>query len=117
MEPSTFILTLLHTATGAQLLHWQAKSFAAHEALGELYESLPGAVDRLVEVYQGRRGVVTGYGGGFKPPADAVKFVRAIVGFVDENRGILGGESEVQNLVDEVQAHLTRALYRLENLS
>jgi len=33
--------------------HFRTTSYARHMALGEFYEALPGAVDDLVEAYQG----------------------------------------------------------------
>lgn len=39
--------------------HWQTKSYAQHEALGEFYECLSGIVDALAESYMGSGGEFT----------------------------------------------------------
>jgi len=36
--------------------HWQTPSYAQHEALGKLYDSITGILDTLVETWQGRNG-------------------------------------------------------------
>jgi hypothetical protein len=36
-----------------KILHWQTKSYAAHQALGSAYEDLDELIDNFVEVYAG----------------------------------------------------------------
>ena len=48
-----FILTLLHAATNAHILHLRSRSFAEHSALGEFYQALPDLADKLAEAIQG----------------------------------------------------------------
>lgn len=36
---ATFIVTMLHSATVAHLMHLQTKSYAAHVALGDYYDA------------------------------------------------------------------------------
>lgn len=42
------------TRNAAHALHWSTRSYAAHVALGELYDSLITVADSLAENYMGR---------------------------------------------------------------
>ena len=119
-----FVLRLLHAATTAHLLHLGTRSHAAHLALGDLYEGLPGLVDKVAEAYQGSDGLLgegkeDRYPSGYTPPAiddDPKAFVRELCEYVDDNRAALGEDSAVQNLVDELKGLLLSTLYKLRFL-
>lgn len=58
------VACLLHSRNQAHVYHWQTKgvgSNAQHLALGEYYESIIDLVDNMVETYQGKYDIVTGY--------------------------------------------------------
>ena len=44
-----------------QVYHWQSQSYSEHIALNEYYDGLPDLVDGIVESYQGKYGIQTGY--------------------------------------------------------
>ncbi len=48
--------------TQAHIFHLQTPSFAAHTALQLYYEGIVPLVDGFVESYQGKNGIITGYG-------------------------------------------------------
>lgn len=122
MTPDAFICTLLCAAQRAHELHLSTTSFADHEALGKLYEDLPGAIDDLAEVYMGLEGqrLELGKPGGVDECIEAdepAEFVEGLQECIEGNRAVLGDRSAVQNAVDEVLAIVGRARYRLENLT
>ena len=47
--------------TQSHVWHWQTKSFAAHQALGNFYESLQISVDNLAETFMGAGGELKGF--------------------------------------------------------
>ena len=58
------ISTLLESRTQAHIFHWQTTgpgSYATHIALQGYYDVLPDMIDTLVESYQGKHGIITGY--------------------------------------------------------
>ncbi len=57
-----FVSTLLASRTQAHIYHLQTPSFAAHKALNEYYEEIVDIIDGIVESYQGKYGIITGYG-------------------------------------------------------
>lgn len=118
------ISTLLESRTQAHIFHWQttgAGSFAAHAALNAYYDAVPGLVDGLVESYQGKHGIVTGY-----TPAEkfdeysketAVKYFKALAVFVERVYDKLDAkDTYILNQIDNVKELLYSTLYKLENL-
>ena len=58
------ISTLLESRTQAHIFHWQTTgpgSYALHIALQGYYDALPDMIDTLVETYQGKHGIISGY--------------------------------------------------------
>jgi len=51
------IRDLLQMQNQLRIFHWQTKSYAAHKALGEAYESLDDLIDTFVETALGRKEV------------------------------------------------------------
>jgi hypothetical protein len=54
---------LFHSRTQAHILHLQTDSFAAHKALNAYYDGIVPLVDKYVESYQGKYGIIMGYQG------------------------------------------------------
>lgn len=61
---ATFFLELLALRDQAHIYHWQTKSYALHEALGDFYEDFIGKADHLAELLMGVEGrpmIVNGF--------------------------------------------------------
>ncbi|HNB43180.1 MAG TPA: DUF5856 family protein [Burkholderiaceae bacterium] len=102
----------------AHRAHWKTGSYAAHMALGDLYEALPDSIDEIVEVYQGEFGLI----GEFEVHAGAVAnvttFLQAEADWIAEGRDeIARGSTAVQNLIDGLLADYRRAIYKLTQLT
>lgn len=116
-----FISTLLASRTQAHIFHWQAigeDSGAKHLALGAYYEEIVGLVDDLVESYQGKYGIITGYNGPstFREDNDPLKYFTALNTYVEMTRAGLTQDSYIQNQVDEIVALIETTLYKLQYL-
>lgn len=118
------ISTLLESRTQAHIFHWQTKgpgSYATHIALQGYYDVLPDMIDTLVETYQGKYGIVTGY-----TPAEsfseyekttAIKYFKALAVFVDRVYGkISKKDTNILNQLDTFKDLIDQTVYRLENL-
>ena len=126
MEPSSasiaeFVSTLLASRDQAHIFHWQAQqegSFAAHKALDEYYNGIVDLVDELVETYQGKYGILTG----FKPPIAFREdgsyriYFQALSKYIDSKRESLVQDTYIQNQVDEITALIESTKYKLQNL-
>lgn len=110
-------MTLLHAATSGHLLHLQTRSYSQHEALGDLYSSLPSLVDSVIESYQGKYGIIASYPSGYVvPTGEPLAFVSALSDYVTANREAVAPDSEIQNDIDEIQAAINKAIYKLRFL-
>ena len=108
----------------AHIFHWQTTgegSFAAHTALNAYYDAIPDLTDTLVESYQGKHGIITGY-----TSADAfneydrttaVKYFKGLAMFVERAYAKLPQEDTyILNQIDNVKELIYSTIYKLENL-
>ena len=126
MEPSSasiveFISTLLASRDQAHIFHWQAQqegSFAAHKALDEYYNGIVDLVDGLVETYQGKYGILTGFKPSiaFREDGSYRIYFQALSKYVDSKRAALVQDTYIQNQVDEITALIESTKYKLQNL-
>jgi len=113
-----FFITLMHAATSGHILHFQTRSFAQHMTLDAFYSELPGLVDSVVEAYQGKYGLVLDYPSGYSVPTSAaIDFVSALSDYVMSSRANVADDSEIQNLIDEIQDLIDSTLYKLRFLA
>jgi len=115
-----FVSTLMASRTQAHIFHLQTPSFAAHKALNEYYENIVDIIDSLVESYQGKYGVVTGYVNVALQEyqsCDGIKlYFTTLCAFIEKSRSMLCQDSFVQNQVDEIVAEINSLLYKLKFL-
>ena len=113
-----FFITLLHAATSGHVLHLQTRSYAQHKSLDEFYNELPGLVDSVIEVYQGKYGLVLDYPNGYAvPTGQPIDFLSDLGDFVTVNRPSVGDDSELQNLIDGVMELIDSTIYKLRFLA
>lgn len=77
---------------------------------------MPDLVDGVIESWQGKNGELVEYPDQmceYSENDDALVFVMYIKMVLEENRGALGGSSEIQNLVDGIAELINSTLYKL----
>ena len=115
-----FVSTLMASRTQAHIFHLQTPSFAAHTALQLYYEGIIPLVDGFVESYQGKYGVITGYGNialqEYESCEAIIMFFETLCMYVEKSRQMLPQDSYIQNQVDEIVALITSTLYKLRFL-
>jgi DNA-binding ferritin-like protein len=118
-----FISTLFASRTQAHVFHLQTTgegSFAAHKALNDYYDEIVGITDGLVESYQGKYGIVTGYSNvtlqEFQNCEEVISYFETLYIYVEKSRQMLPQDSYIQNQVDEIVALITSTLYKLRFL-
>lgn len=112
-----FILTLLHAATNAHLLHLRSTSYAEHMALGDFYAKLPDLVDAVAEGIMGITEEMIEYPVDYYPPMeDALDELRSLKDFVKDEREALPQDSEIQNSIDEIADLIDSTIYKLKFL-
>jgi hypothetical protein len=119
MEPVVkFISILLSSREQAHIFHLQTPSYAQHKALQGYYEDIVDLIDTYVESYQGRYGILKGY----KPSNtileddSTVSYFMGLQKFVDEIRGQLPQDGELNNTIDEIAGLISSTVYKLKFL-
>ena len=113
-----FISILLSSREQAHIFHLQTPSYAQHKALQGYYEDIVDLIDTYVESYQGRYGILKGY----KPSNtileddSTVSYFMGLQKFVDETRGQLPQDGELNNTIDEIAGLISSTIYKLKFL-
>jgi len=110
---------LMNARTSIHKLHLKVTgegSFAAHTALNELYDALPGHADTLIEGYQGAAEKILSYSEvaprTLDTVADGVNYLRDIYAMINKLQGKLP-YSEIVNNLDLVKDSINSAKYKL----
>lgn len=110
---------LMNARTSIHKLHLKVTgegSFAAHTALNDLYDALPGHADTLVEGYQGAAEKIISYNEvaprTLDTVADGVSYLRDIYAMVNKLQGMLP-YSEIVNNLDLVKDSINSTKYKL----
>lgn len=118
---ASFISTFFASRTQAHIFHLQVKgpgAYAAHIALQGYYEGILPLIDALVESFQGRYGIITGYKGEGQwiENNDVIKYFEALCMYVEKNRTSLPQDSYIQNQIDTFVELIESTKYKLVNL-
>jgi hypothetical protein len=112
---------LLHSSTQVHIFHLQTKSYAEHKALNEYYDSIVGLVDTLVESFQGKYDIINSYENyalnNYENTANTIKYFKALLKTVEDLRGSVKEDSNLQNEIDNIVTLITSTLYKLRFLS
>ena len=114
------IARVFYARNVAHFEHWRANGvggYARHVALGEFYEGVIGALDKLVEAYQGAFELV----GTVQAPKTKAEDIRMILVedavWIEKNHDkICQGNRAVANLLDGVTEVYITTTYKLRNL-
>ena len=102
-----------------KLYHWQTNSFSRHKATDEIIGKLDKSIDKFVEVYMGKYGrprlgpkTNTFKLSNMSGPV-AQKFVKGSIKAIQHIRSGLNdpADSDLINILDEMQADLNQLLY------
>jgi len=123
-EVADFAEEIMLAAVAFHKLHLKIKdlgSFAAHKALNDLYDALPGHADNLVEGYQGAAERIVECKDENKcaktlnSVEDALSYIRELVDETCELQAMMP-YSEIVNELDTLKSSLNSAKYKLKIL-
>jgi len=110
---------LMNGATSFHKLHLKvtgAGSYAAHKALNDLYDALPGHADDLAEGYQGAASKLLSYKDAapraLDTVADAIDYLNEMTSMVNGLQGKMP-YSEIVNDLDTIKSTINSARYKL----
>ena len=120
---NTFISKLFSAYVQTHIFHLQGKgkgSLAIHLALNTLYNELPSFIDKVVEAYQGKYGIILNYSvekpNNFIDKGQVIDYIKVLHTYIDNNREVLFKDSDILNTIDEIKSTIKQTLYKLENL-
>ena len=115
-----FVSTLFASRTQAHIFHLQTPSYAAHKALNKYYDEIVDLIDGLVESYQGKYGIITGYGNialqEYQSCEAIIMFFETLCMYVEKSREMICQDSYIQNQIDEIVALIKSTIYKLRFL-
>jgi hypothetical protein len=115
-----FISTLFASRTQAHVFHLQTDSFAEHKALNEYYDEIVGITDGIVESYQGKYGIISGYSNialqEFQNCEGVIAYFTMLCDYVEKSRQLICQDTYIQNQIDEVVALINSTIYKLRFL-
>ena len=114
------VTNLLTLHNQLKIHHWQTKSNAEHQALGEAYDEFSGLIDEFIEAFMGKYGRIES-SNGFKielenykdiSPTDfADKYVDYLVNELPKS--LEKSDTDLFNIRDEMLAQLNKLKYLL----
>jgi hypothetical protein len=115
------ICQLFTARDAAHELHLKTRSFAAHMALGDLYEELIELADDLAEAYQGKYGLIDMGRCQVLMSWDKtspVAFIQQLAGWAETSRSAFSpADTNLLNDWDNVISLIYKTKYKLENLA
>ena len=117
-SPTELVSKLFYFANTIKLAHLRVSgpgAYAAHVALGDLYDGLADSADDIAELFQGYKGIQN-----YSIPSsfyvEPVAFTKSIQKYLIKQISGLGSMPDIQNKVQDLLAIVTKSIYKLENL-
>ncbi len=111
-------LLLLEARNTSHILHLKTRSYAQHMALNDFYEGILDIFDKIVETYQGKYGIISGYGKSIRIDENAVpvKYIESVLNELESLRKEFK-DGWIQQIIDDAIELTTSTLYKLKFLS
>jgi len=115
----SLVSKLLDSQRQVHIFHLQTKSFAEHKALQDYYDAIGDIVDSLVESYQGKFGIITGWKSfsteEYQSTEQCIVYFKTLLNDVASVYSIVK-DTYIQNQLDEITALINSTLYKLRFL-
>lgn len=113
------ISKLLNSRNQVHIFHLQVKDYAQHMALNGYYDGIGDLIDGVVESYQGKYDIITGYSSeeykDFDSIENVVNYLKGLANDVDSVHKQTK-ESYIQNQLDTINELIYSTIYKLRFL-
>jgi HD superfamily phosphodiesterase len=115
----SLVSKLLDSQRQVHIFHLQTKSFAEHKALQDYYDAIGDIVDSLVESYQGKYGIITGWKSfsteDYQSAEQCILYLKTLSEEITKYFNV-SKDTYIQNQLDEITALINSTLYKLRFL-
>ncbi|TXG82641.1 MAG: hypothetical protein E6R13_04645 [Spirochaetes bacterium] len=113
----SLVSCLFEMRDNMHIQHFKTTSYATHMALDTLYKDIVDLVDSLVESWQGKYGIISGYTPiEIHEELDAVEYLKYKLEYITEFRGTTK-DSYILSQLDIIEELIYSSLYKLQNLN
>ena len=120
MDFAKLVSYLFHSRTQTHIFHLQTTSFAEHMALNAYYDGIIPLIDGLVESYQGKYGILTGYSifslMEYKGNNQTIAYLETLCEAIYRTYETID-DSYIQNQLDTITELVKSTIYKLKNLN
>lgn len=105
--------------TAMHFAHLRSTNYAEHVALGDFYDEIASLADGFIECYMGITGRMASYPAiQADPNASPTAFLCDLREWVCDNRSTAAeGNTELENMIDEILSLIDKTCYKLKFLS
>jgi hypothetical protein len=111
---------LEHATIQIKFWHHQTTFYSEHMALGTYYEEIVPLIDGLVESYQGKHGIITGYSNykllEYNGNNQTIAYLEQLCIVVDQTYETID-DSYILNQLDTITELIKSTVYKLKNLN
>lgn len=99
--------------------HWSTGSYAAHQAVGGMYDDIISKVDSIVEAFMGKNGklIIEGQPACSMPKCICEHIKQEAAWMCNNKENISKGSAPVRNMLDDLEGLYDSTVYKLENLT
>lgn len=113
----SLVSCLFEMRDNMHIQHFKTTSYVTHMALDTLYKDIVDLVDSLVESWQGKYGIISGYTPiEIHEELDAVEYLKYKLEYITEFRGTTK-DSYILSQLDIIEELIYSSLYKLQNLN
>ena len=114
MNPTDLIQFLLEAANQVRVLHWGTSSYSEHVALGDLYDAISDATDKIAEALMGAQGKRFP----LKGTLELVDYAEGmpasyVAGIADGLKSLKGLPTDILNMRDDLLGTVHKTIYLL----
>lgn len=112
---SNIVTYLFGLQVAAKLMHWQTRSYAAHQATGGLFDKIIELTDEIIEQYMGTYGRLRMLPGASVPLPNMTKaaMIQTLRDGITYLNTRLPRDPHIQNLRDELTGEMAKATFLL----
>jgi hypothetical protein len=109
---------ILFSQIQTHVFHLQTEKYSEHEALEDYYSEINDLLDSLIEVHQGKNGIITNYSSftlkNYESNENTIEYLTQLISIIENVYD--NTTPEIQNILDGIIELIRKTNYKLKNL-